>query len=201
MSKYLRHIEFRGFQSTPSECDSQVLPICSGWNSNAWNGIAMYRRYALPVPCEGLAKLNIFGCLSSEREPTEAVFGVAICWVKVETKPKTTTDLRMQQQFLLDTVHRAIIQSAPTYGFLLDNFINAYQRVMDEEFHYEFWIGKSFSSPNRKLKARVFFQYDNAAMTYLVISDSRGNEISRILFCHCHEQSLGRMKWTSKEPL
>ena len=195
MTKYLRHLSFRGFQESPSEVST--IPVGHHWERNAWNGIDMYERYALPVACTNLAKLNICASLNGTLPPAEPVCGVATCWIETNEDPLTFDTVRSQQDYLLKLVHSAVLSVAPYYGFGIDSFILAYQNIIDGDFNNEYCIGPQRSSPDRLLKAQILYRFDNRPQSYLLIRDKNGSEIQRILFAHSGPTSFGVLRWIS----
>jgi len=197
MTKYLRYLTFNGFQDSPTDADVADATACRQWEPNVWNGVEMYKRYALPVPCPDLAKLIVYASFSGVIPPTEPVLGIAYCWVQVSRNLLAVTGVRSQQRFLLETLHKAVTSSAPSFGYSVTRFEDAFKQVVDEDFANELFVGPARWSPNRKISAQVFFRFDNKPFTYVVFRDRFGAETSQLLFAHSHPNSLGKLEWLS----
>ncbi|MEP3479013.1 MAG: SEL1-like repeat protein [Fuerstiella sp.] len=161
----------------------------------------MYERYALPVRCAGLAKLAIYGSHHGILPPTEPVDGVALCWVEVSENLSAYRTVRHQQELMLQLEHSAVLSVADKYRFDAAPFVSAFQRVIEEDFRNEFCVGSQHSSPDRRLKAQVFYRFDNFPQTYLLIRDKDGVEVQRILFAHSSPDSLGKLHWVSNDKI
>jgi len=93
MAKYRRDAKIRGFLREPTNDESDAnrltyLVGCENW----FTGVAMYFRIALPVPCVGVQKLNIYGCPNSPTICEEPTLGIATVWVKVPSKAPAALD-------------------------------------------------------------------------------------------------------------
>lgn len=201
MTKYFRYLSFRGIQQSPVDSDAATIAIAKHWEPNVWNGIKMYERYALPVPCTELAKLNIYGSLDGCLPPTDPVLGVAFCWVEVTQDLSSLTTTQLRQAFVLQLVHSAVLAVADHFGFDNAPFIAAYQKVIDDDFQNEYCVGSPRSSPNRRLKAQISYRFDKRPETYVVIRDKRGDAVQEILFAHSLPESIGTIRWISNDEI
>lgn len=201
MTKYLRYLSFRGFQRSPVDSDAATIAIAKNWEPNVWNGIDMYERYALPVPCSDVAKINIYASLDGCLPPTKPVLGIAVCWVEVTEDVSSLSTVRDQQEFVLSLVHSAVLSVADDFGFDKVPFVSAYQKVIDEDFRNEMCIGRPRSSPNRRLKAQIFYRFDNRPETYVLIRDKSGDVVQQIHFAQSSPESLGPIQWISNDEL
>jgi hypothetical protein len=110
MSKFLRQIEFRGFLRDATRDESRPnLYNDFEPHDNFLTGLWAYARYALPVRCDGVAKINCYGCPSTATRCDEPCLNIASLWISIpETLPTTIDACLKQQEFMVEFAHRGL---------------------------------------------------------------------------------------------
>jgi len=196
MAKNLRGAEVRGFLRAPThESDSNQITYLTGCE-NWFTGAAMYFRKALPVPCSGVQKLNIYGCPNAETICGESVLGIADVWVNVPSlSPSFLNDCKSQQAFVLEVAHAGIIAASKRFAFDVAVFDEAKRYVEENDFQLSYQIGKSKASPDRQHIAAVFCRYDNQYICELRVMKKDGTLDCVVHFANGNEDSIGQLRW------
>lgn len=201
MAKFLRSLDFRGFQAVAADSEQHLLSYGAGWHPNFLNGVKLYVRYALPVPCAALIKLNVYACREGELAPREDGLGIGSVWVTADFDRIAKLDERGQQSGLLDIVHRGALRAAKYFGFPVESFHAAQKRVVAGDFRLEYWLGKPLSSPDRARKAQLFYRFNREPILSAVFFDRQGNELLRLPFARCNELNVGKISWIDDDTL
>lgn len=203
MTKFLRDAEIRGFLREPrcDESDANRLSYLGGCQ-NWFTGAAMYFRIALPVPCFGVQKLNIYGCPDLETICSESLLGIATVWVNIPSSvPAELKNCRSQQQFTLDLAHSGIIAASRRFEFDLERFHAANVRVKENAYALTYQIGKTKTSPDKKFTAAVLYRYDNGCITELCVMKKDGSLQCRYQFARGNETSIGQLRWEASDKI
>ena len=196
MTKYLRDAEIRGFLRAPIyESDSNRITYLTGCE-NWFTGAAMYFRKALPVPCSGVQKLNIYGCPNAETICGESVLGIADVWVNVPSlSPSFLNDCKSQQAFVLDLAHEGIVAASKRFAFDVAVFDEAKLYMEENDYRLSYQIGKTKASPDRKYTAAVFCRFDKQYISELRVIKHDGTLECVFHFANGNEDSIGQLRW------
>ena len=203
MSKFLRQIEFRGFlrQATYDETESNLLEYFKP-HPNYLTGVWAYARQALPVSCEGVAKINFYGCENLSTRCDVPCLNIGSMWVEVPPAHGLgLTECASQQSFMVELAHRGAHYASKQYNFALEPFETAKELIIRNHYRYEYQIGKSKTSPDRRTTALIWCYFDDGFKTELVLQDRNKQEVNRIHFARTNETIVTDLSWTSSRTI
>jgi hypothetical protein len=198
MSKFLRQIEFRGFLRHPTydETEANTYSYFKP-HPNYLTGFWAFVRNALPVPCFGLQKINFYGCANATTRCDDACLNIGAMWVELPpVDAKALSNCRIQQELMVDLAYHGMQFASKHYGFDLFPFESAKTQTVNQQYRFEYQIGKSKTSPDRRTKAFIWCYFDNGFKTELVLLDRDMQEIQRLHFGCANEMTIAEIAWT-----
>jgi hypothetical protein len=201
MSKFLRQIEFRGFLRDATHDESR--PNLYNYfepHDNFLTGLWAYARYALPVRCDGVAKINCYGCPNTATRCDEPCLNIASLWISIPERLPTKIDgCLKQQEFMVELAHRGLKHASNEYRFDFSPFEAAKSKVDANQYRFEFQIGNTKKSPNRSLAAFIWCFYDHGFKTEVVFTTRDGGFFNRTIFATANEQTISAIRWLDQE--
>lgn len=86
-----------------------------------------------------------------------------------------------KKRLLLDTLHKGMMLIAKNEGWEVNSLLDAYNHCLDVNIKYQFFVGKSKTSPSRKHKINFWCNWDiDIFEVFLVLYDKKNKEIERI---------------------
>ncbi len=201
MSKFLRQIEFRGFlrEATHDESRSNLFDYFET-HDNFLTGLWAYTRYTLPIRCDGVARINLYGCLNTATRCDEPCLSIGSLWVLLPAILPPSIDVCLnQQKFMVELAHCGLEHASNEYNFDFAPFEAAKLQTEANRYRFEFQIGKTKTSPNRSLNAFIWCYYDHGFKTEVVFTTRDGVVVKRKIFATTNEQTVSSIRWLDHE--
>ena len=203
MAKYLRYLDTRFADADGRDEPTSIDTFSSA--KSVWHLTWMYAHYALPLPTNGVAKVNVFFTADDIQQPPEEVLGIADVWERFDPATFLSLTDDDQPRYFLERLHAALLHCAAHYGWDSTRLQAAHDRIVAENFKFSFYWKKPLTSPDRKHKVQADVDAVHPSPMHLVFFDPKSNEIRRSLLSlrvnglGVVEFLLDNLKWIDAE--
>ena len=195
MPKYLRYLDLRTSlmgSASIGLADAEIEAVLRSIPS-AGRLTWMLEHYALPLETLGISKVLIYlvqGLCTPPPivvpltpEHREDVEGMAEILQPIDVPAFAAMSPHDKQTYLLDLIHAALVRCAEHFRWNRQPLDAARERILQDDFRFEFDWKKPLASPDRKHKVQARLVVTDQLRIWLIFYDRGLNEIDRKLLC------------------
>jgi hypothetical protein len=140
----------------------------------------------------------------ARRSPAEDRFGVAVVQAGLDWDAFANASSLQKKEMALEALHEGVLAVCADRGWPAEPFGEAERKVRELNFVNRGIWKKPKSSPNRRLRAEIEYEYELDRFTItLVVRTRDGSEVKRALLVEetpdefIFDKHLGRLEWLS----
>jgi hypothetical protein len=159
--------------------------ISSEFQKESWSVSEFYWSLLKGYNTYKVQKINIIAVDVSESQSlnTMDVQNFKEASIVVDFQSYSQSDNFNKKKIQLEAVHKGMMQIAEKEGWETDPLLDAYNKCLEKNLAYQFEVGKSKASPDKKHKIGFWCNWDiDIFEVYWILYDKSGNELKREKF-------------------
>ena len=161
----------------------------------------MYEYYFSPLRTGNLAGITIYLVGKSQLpELPESCENIKVLTKVIDTDLFARLSAKDKPIYILGLCQQAIMSLVDEMGWNREAFENTYSKIMNQEGCFREHWHKAKTSPDRQMKAQIYFEDDfESDGIYVDFTDRQGRLLNRIRFApkgyQVHCKSIGEIQW------